>query len=156
MSNPPHVLSEALLNLVGVVRHPQVPEGKSGVAEDSDSIYGVYVPFELCYQMRTLSTFWIVLELQPTRTPAVARAKPSTGRDRQSGVFRMVRWNFDIPPDAVHDFVADMRAYHAEEDGHRRDQIAARQARLLNDHLKSKRMTASEVGEVFILMKDGC
>jgi hypothetical protein len=48
-----------------------------------------------------------------------------------------------------------MRSYHAEKDGHRRDQIAVRQARLLNDHLpsKSKRMTPREVGEVFMLMK---
>jgi hypothetical protein len=70
----------------------------------------------------------------------------------------MVRWNFDIPPDAAHDFVADMRAYHAETDGHQRDQIAARQARLLNNHLpsKSKRMTPREVGEVFRLMKGQC
>jgi hypothetical protein len=70
----------------------------------------------------------------------------------------MVRWNFDIPPDAAQDFVADMRSYHAEKDGHQRDQIAARQARLLNDHLpsKSRRMTALEVGEVFRLMKERC
>jgi hypothetical protein len=51
-----------------------------------------------------------------------------------------------------------MHSYHAEKDGHRRDQIAARQARLLNDHLpsKSKRMTPREVGEVFMLMKGRC
>ncbi len=74
---------------------------------------------------------------------------------RESGVLRMVQWNFDIPPDAARDFVADMRAYHAETDGHQRDRIAARQARLLNDHLppKSKRMTPFEVGEAFRLMK---
>ena len=75
---------------------------------------------------------------------------------RESGVLRMVRWNFDIPPDAVHDFVADMRAYHAAKDWYQRDQIAARQARLLNDHLPSKRMTALGVGEVFMLMKRHC
>ena len=77
---------------------------------------------------------------------------------RENGVLRMVRWNFDIPPDAAHDFVADMRAYHAETGGHQRDQIAARQARRLNDHLpsKSKRMTPREVGEVFRLMKGQC
>jgi hypothetical protein len=70
----------------------------------------------------------------------------------------MVRWNFDIPPDAVHAFVADMRAYHTEEDGHQRDRIAARQAGLLNSHLpsKSRRMTASEVEEIFRLMEEWC
>jgi hypothetical protein len=72
---------------------------------------------------------------------------------RESGVLRMVRWNFDIPPNAAHDFVADMRAYHAEKDGHQRDQIAARQARLNHLPPKSKRMTPFEVGEVFMLMK---
>jgi hypothetical protein len=86
----------------------------------------------------------------------MARGKLSTGGGPQSGVLRMVRWNFDIPPDAARDFVADMRAYHAEKDGHQRDQIAARQARLLNDHLpsKSKRMTPIDVREVFKLMKE--
>src|ERR1700730_18668097 len=85
----------------------------------------------------------------------MARGKLFMGRERQSGVLRMVRWNFDIPPDAARDFVADMLSYHAEKDGHRRDQIAARQARLLNDHLpsKSKRMTPRDVTEVFKLMK---
>jgi hypothetical protein len=69
----------------------------------------------------------------------------------------MVRWNFDIPPEAARDFVADMLAYHAETNGHLRDQIAARQARLLNDHLpsKSKRMTARDVTEVFKIMNGG-
>lgn len=88
----------------------------------------------------------------------MARAKLFTGRGRRSGVLRMVQWNFDIPPDAVHEFVADMHAYHAEKDSHRRDQIAARQARLLNDHLpsQSRRMTALDVGQVFMLMKERC
>ena len=90
------------------------------------------------------------------RTPAMARGKLFTGREPQSGVLRMVRWNFDIPPDAARDFVADMLSYHTENDGHRRDQIAARQARLLNDHLPSRRMTALEVGEVFMLMREWC
>jgi hypothetical protein len=85
----------------------------------------------------------------------MARGKLFMGRGRESGVLRMVRWNFDIPPNAAHDFVADMRAYHAEKDGQQRDQIAARQARHLDNHLppKSKRMTPFEVGETFMLMK---
>ena len=72
---------------------------------------------------------------------------------RENSVLRTVRWNFDIPPDAARDFVADMRAYHAEKNGHQRDLITARQAQLHNDHLPSKRMTPFEVGEVFKLMK---
>jgi hypothetical protein len=77
---------------------------------------------------------------------------------REPYVLRVVRWNFDIPLNAAQDFVADMRSYHAEKDVHQRDLIAVRQARLLNDHLpsKSKRMTPSDVGEVFKLMKGLC
>jgi hypothetical protein len=45
----------------------------------------------------------------------MARGKLSLGRRRQDGVLRMVRWNFNIPPDAARDFVADMRSYHRRE-----------------------------------------
>ena len=86
----------------------------------------------------------------------MARGKLFKGRGRENCLLRMVQWTFDIPPGAVHEFVANMHAYHSEKDWHQRDQIAARQARLLNDYLPSRRMTALEVGEVFMLMKDQC
>ncbi len=72
-----------------------------------------------------------------------------------NGVLRMVRWNFDIPPSAASEFVIAMRAYHTEKDGRKREQIAARQAEILNALLppELKRMTSFEVGEVFKLMK---
>ena len=48
-----------------------------------------------------------------------------------------------------------MRAYHTEQDGQKRQQIAARQAQILNALLppQSKRMTPFEVGEAFTLLK---
>jgi hypothetical protein len=45
----------------------------------------------------------------------------------------MVGCNFDIPPTAARRFVDDMRAYHAEPNAHKRDEIAAGQAWLLNE-----------------------
>lgn len=52
-----------------------------------------------------------------------------------SGTVRMVGWNFDIPPAVARRFVEDMRAYHAEKSLAKREEIAARQAWLLNEHL---------------------
>ena len=72
------------------------------------------------------------------------------------GVLRIVRWNFDVPPEAARSFVDDMRAYHAERISHKRDEIAARQASLLSEHLprRTSRLRSFEVAEVFELMKD--
>ena len=38
-----------------------------------------------------------------------------------SGVLRIVKWNFDVPLEAARSFVDDMRAYHAEKIGPKRD-----------------------------------
>jgi hypothetical protein len=72
-----------------------------------------------------------------------------------SGAVRMVGWNFDIPPAAARRFVEDMRAYHAEKSPHKREEIAARQAWLLNEHLPrgARRIRTNEVAEAFNLMK---
>jgi hypothetical protein len=47
-----------------------------------------------------------------------------------------------------------MRAYHAEKIGHKRDEIATRQASLLSEHLpgRTRKLQSSEVAEVFELM----
>ena len=73
-----------------------------------------------------------------------------------SGVLRIVKWNFDVPLEAARSFVDDMRAYHAEKIGPKRDEIAARQASLLSEHLPSRtrNLRSIEVAEVFELMKD--
>ena len=67
---------------------------------------------------------------------------------------RIVKWNFDVPPEAARCFVEDMRAYHAEKIGHKRDEIATRQASLLSAHLpgRTRKLQSSEVAEVFELM----
>jgi hypothetical protein len=72
-----------------------------------------------------------------------------------TGVLRTVQWNFDVPLEAARCFVDDMRAYHAETIGPKRDEIAARQASLLSKHLpmRSRNLRSVEVAEVFELMK---
>jgi hypothetical protein len=49
-----------------------------------------------------------------------------------------------------------MRAYHAEKSGTKRDEIAERQARLLNEHLPrgARRIRTFEIAEAFKLMHD--
>jgi hypothetical protein len=77
-------------------------------------------------------------------------------RSGDSGLLRAMKWNFDLPPDAARRFVDDMRAYHAEKSGAKREEIAARQAWLLNEHLprRARRVRTTEVAEVFGLMKE--
>ena len=75
-------------------------------------------------------------------------------RGGDSGLLRAAKWNFDLPPDAARRFVEDMRAFHAEKSTHKREEIAAKQAGLLNEHLPhgARRMGTIEVAEVFSLM----
>lgn len=76
-------------------------------------------------------------------------------RASDSGTMRMVGWNFKIPPAAAQRFIEDMRAYHAEPNGHKREEIAARAAWLLNEHLPAaRRIKTHEVAEAFALMKE--
>lgn len=44
------------------------------------------------------------------------------------------RGPLDLPPAVARSFMADLKAYFAEESGHKRDAIAARQVHLLNEH----------------------
>jgi hypothetical protein len=75
-------------------------------------------------------------------------------RSGDSGLLRAAKWNFDLPPDAARRFVEDMRAYHAEKSSQKREEIAAQQARVLNEHLPhgARRMRTLDVAEVFTLM----
>jgi hypothetical protein len=70
-----------------------------------------------------------------------------------SGGLRIVKWNFDVPLEAARSFVDDMRAYRSEKIGPKRNEIAARQASLLNNHCRNRELRGSEVAEVFELMK---
>lgn len=61
----------------------------------------------------------------------------------------------EIPPAAARRFVEDMRAFHAEKNGHRRDEIAARQLHILREHLPPRaRLRLSDVKELFRLMQE--
>jgi hypothetical protein len=75
-------------------------------------------------------------------------------RSGDSGLLRAAKWNFDLPPDAARRFVEDMRAYHTEKSTHKREEIAAKQAGLLNEHLShgARRMKTLDVAEIFSLM----
>ncbi|KJC58915.1 hypothetical protein UP10_21715 [Bradyrhizobium sp. LTSPM299] len=60
----------------------------------------------------------------------------------------------EIPPAAARQFVADMQAYHAEQDVNRRDEIAAGKRHMLLDHMPSgTKLRVTEVKELFELMR---
>jgi hypothetical protein len=57
----------------------------------------------------------------------------------------------ELPPAVARRFVEDMRAYFAEEDDHKRDEIAARQLHVLRRHQppREKKLSLSDVKEMF-------
>jgi hypothetical protein len=61
----------------------------------------------------------------------------------------------DLPPTVARAFVEDMRAYYAEEDGHKRDAIAVRQLHALKVHQgpREKALRLSDVKQMFREMK---
>jgi hypothetical protein len=61
-----------------------------------------------------------------------------------------------MPPAAARSFATDMRAYHAKSDSIKRDEIAARQAWLLSEHLgpREKKLRVIDVREMFLQMRD--
>jgi len=50
----------------------------------------------------------------------------------------MPRRPIELPPNVARAFVRDMRKFHAEKDAIKRDEIAARQAWLLEQHWNGK------------------
>ena len=68
----------------------------------------------------------------------------------------MPRKLIEIPPVAARSFVRDMRAYHSTNDSIKRDEIAARQAWLLSDHLgpREKKLRVIDLREMFLQMRD--
>jgi hypothetical protein len=62
----------------------------------------------------------------------------------------------EIPPAATRSFAKDLRLYHATKDTIKRDEIAARQAWLLNQHLgpREKQLRLIDVREMFVQLKD--
>ena len=63
----------------------------------------------------------------------------------------MSRETKELPPDIARRFVEDMRAYFAEEDGHKRDEIAARQLHALRQQQppREKKLSLSDVKAMF-------
>ena len=61
----------------------------------------------------------------------------------------------ELPPEVARSFAKDMRAYRATKDSIKRDEIAARQAWLLNQHLgpREKQLRLIDVREMFVQMK---
>ena len=68
----------------------------------------------------------------------------------------MPRKPIELPPAVARSFAKDMRAYHATKDTMKRDEIAARQAWLLSEHLgpREKKLRVIDVREMFVEMRD--
>jgi hypothetical protein len=68
----------------------------------------------------------------------------------------MPRKPIEIPPADARSFVEDMRAYHAAKDTIKRDEIAARQAWLLSEHLgpRETKLRVIDVKQMFVQMRD--
>lgn len=62
---------------------------------------------------------------------------------------------FDLPRNAAKTFMADLRAYHAETDGFKRDEIAARQCFLLREYVPQhgKKLRMRDIKDLFEAMK---
>jgi hypothetical protein len=65
----------------------------------------------------------------------------------------MSRKPLDVPGHIAKAFLADLRAFHAEPDAIKRDEIAARQAWILNQHL-NKDLRTNDVKDMFERMQD--
>jgi len=62
----------------------------------------------------------------------------------------------DLPPEVARRFMEDLRAFFAEKNTVKRDEIAIRQLVALNEHLgrRQKPLRVSDVKEMFLQMKD--
>ena len=69
----------------------------------------------------------------------------------------MTRKPLDLPMQVAKQFVKDMRAFHAEPNAIKRDEIAARQLHALRAYqgLREKKLRVHHVKEMFEQMKDG-
>jgi hypothetical protein len=67
----------------------------------------------------------------------------------------MLRKQLAIPPEAAKAFVRDMKAFFKASGSIMQDEIAAKQAWLLNEHLPcGSRVRLSDVKDLFLQMKD--
>jgi hypothetical protein len=68
----------------------------------------------------------------------------------------MPRKQLEVPPAVARAFVEDMRAFFAEKNAIKRDEIAARQLHVLRAYNppRAKKLHLSDVREMFLQMKD--
>jgi hypothetical protein len=68
----------------------------------------------------------------------------------------VIRKPLDLPPDVARAFVKDMKAFFAEENGYKQDEIALRQLHALKEFQgpREKALRLSDVKEMFAQMKD--
>jgi hypothetical protein len=68
----------------------------------------------------------------------------------------VIRKPLDLPPAVAHAFIKDMKAYFAEEDRHKRDEIALRQLHALREHQgpREQALGLSDVKAMFLHMRN--
>ena len=68
----------------------------------------------------------------------------------------MIRKPLELPPAVARAFVKDMKAYFAEENPYKQDEIAARQLSALNEYRgrQDKPLRLSDVKAMFLEMKN--
>jgi hypothetical protein len=68
----------------------------------------------------------------------------------------IARKPLELPPAVARRFIEDMRAYFAEPKATKRNEMAARQLRVLRGHLgpRDKKLRVSDVAQMFRQMKD--
>ncbi len=67
----------------------------------------------------------------------------------------VARGPIDLPPDIAHAFIKNMQLFFAEDDKHRRDAIAVRQLRTLQEYQSphGKKLRLDDVRELFKRMR---
>ncbi len=68
----------------------------------------------------------------------------------------MPRRDLDLPTAVAREFVKDMRAYFAEKNAIKRDEIAIRQLTALNEYLgrRDRPLRVTDIKEMFVQMRD--
>jgi len=68
----------------------------------------------------------------------------------------MARKPLELPPEVGRRFMADLRAFHAEDNPIKRDEIAAHQVRALNEHRRPRdpKVRLADVKRLFELMRN--
>ncbi len=64
--------------------------------------------------------------------------------------------DLDLPTAVAREFVKDMRAYFAEKNAIKRDEIAIRQLTALNEYLgrRDRPLRVTDIKEMFVQMRD--